>query len=699
MVAVNDPPALTLTSTNKTFTEGTGSNQGSDVTGIFTNATLTDAENDLIAGITLTVSNVLDGSNELLLVNNPTRTIPLGSDVPVFTPLAPSVPNGWGYTQSWNSGTKVSTIFLTKPVGPVSLATAMTIVESIGYRNINIDNPTPGTRVVSLTQIIDAGSGTSPNVNTSNFITLQANINVSSVNDVPSFSSNTAPTLLTTTKSQAPSKALNIPLSGFQVSDADGGNTIEVIGFGIVDLPIPANSQAPLNINFPNKPNSLYLNKTSDNTYSVAGTVSDLNEWLRLSNAITYNPRTSFSGTITSSIGFRVTDSLGAFGTSNTFTIGVTADTIAPVFSKAVFSREANNKIILSYDEPLNTTNIPATGAFTVSGTTVSSLAVVGTNIVLTTATNVGGVATVAYTKPGFGTAAIQDVAGNQSATRSAVTITTDTSAPVLDASPFFYNGNGWGMSKFIINFNEELASASNTSSGFNISGFSAAVVDPVYPDRTNTSVGIDWYQSGGSSSSSEKSVVISLRSNFLSTSASLQVKYVDPVPSNTNSLKDLAGNHATNMVLGAWTNDNLSADDSTNFIAGKSVQVVGGQGNDTMTGGLANDTFAWFAGDAGTTTGAVDIVKSFGSNSSTDKLDISKLLIGYTGGTNLSQWVTSVTTAQTSPGGVANSTRIVIDPDSTTGSGTATQTIWLEGVNLTSTDPIILKTNGVLIA
>ena len=158
-------------------------------------------------------------------------------------------------------------------------------------------------------------------------------------------------------------------------------------------------------------------------------------------------------------------------------------------------------------------------------------------------------------------------------------------------------------------------------------------------------------------------------------------------------------------MVLGAWTNDNLSADDSTNFIAGKSVLVVGGMGNDTMTGGLANDTFAWFAGDAGTTTGVVDIVKSFGSNSSTDKLDISKLLIGYTGGTNLSQWVTSVTTAQTSPGGVANSTRIVIDPDSTTGSGTATQTIWLEGVNLTlvsgtlDTQLNALKTNGVLIA
>jgi len=158
-------------------------------------------------------------------------------------------------------------------------------------------------------------------------------------------------------------------------------------------------------------------------------------------------------------------------------------------------------------------------------------------------------------------------------------------------------------------------------------------------------------------------------------------------------------------MVLGAWTNDILSADDSTNFIAGKNVLVVGGQGNDTMTGGAANDTFAWFAGDAGATA-AVDVVKTFGSNSSSDKLDISKLLTnGYNSATStLSQWVTSVTTAQTSPGGVTGSTKIVIDVDGS-GAGTVTQTIWLEGVNLTLNGANLeaqlsaLKTSGVLIA
>ena len=456
---------------------------------------------------------------------------------------------------------------------------------------------------------------------------------------------------------------------------------------------------APLNINFPNKPNSLYLTKNSSNTYYVNGTVSDLNEWLQLSNSVTYNPRTGYTGT-TSDTRFRITDSFGAFLSSNTFTISVTADTTAPVFSKAVVSREDSKKIILSYDEPLNTTstNLPLISQFLVAGSQPTSLAVVGTNIVLTMAANVAAGATVTYTKPASGTAAIQDVAGIQSATISTVTGATDSIAPVLEASPVFYNGDA-GIHKFTLHFNEDLASASNLApTGFKVEGFSVYVVDPVNPSRTG-GASTNWYQSGGSSSFTEKSFAISFNFGFLSPSASIQVKYVDPGASNLNALKDLAGNHAGNMVLGAWTNDNLSAVDSTNFTTGKSVQVVGGQGNDTMTGGAANDTFTWFAGDAGTTTGAVDIVKSFGSNSSSDKLDISKLLTGYTGGTNLSKWVTSITTAQTSPGGVSGSTKIVIDPDSTTGSGTATQTIWLEGVNLTSIDTAVLKTSGVLIA
>ena len=329
----------------------------------------------------------------------------------------------------------------------------------------------------------------------------------------------------------------------------------------------------------------------------------------------------------------------------------------------------------------------------------------VGTNVVLTMASAVAAGATVAYTPPVSGTAAIQDAAGNKALSVSTTTpATADTAAPVLDSSLVFYNGNN-GVNKFVLYFNEEMASSTTIpgTGGPANTGFNISIVDPLIPDRTG-GASIAWAQSGGSSSFTEKAFAISFVLGYLSTSASVQMKYVDPGNAYPNALKDLAGNHAGNMVLGAWTNDNLSAVDGSFFVAGKSVLVAGGQGNDTMTGGAANDTFAWFAGDAGTSTGAVDIVKSFTAwiGTAGDKLDISKLLTnGYVSGTStLSQWVTSVTNnASGAPSGVGTTnTKIVIDVDGT-GSGTVTQTIWLDGVNLSSIDPAVLKSNGILIA
>ena len=113
------------------------------------------------------------------------------------------------------------------------------------------------------------------------------------------------------------------------------------------------------------------------------------------------------------------------------------------------------------------------------------------------------------------------------------------------------------------------------------------------------------------------------------------------------------------------------------------------------------NDTFVWNAGDA--VGNSVDIIKDFSAWNGTtgDKLDIKNLLTGYTSGTStLSQWV-SITNNSTidRPSGVSSpNTKIVIDIDGA-GSGTTTQTIWLDGVSGLSNDPTTLKNNGILIA
>ena len=123
----------------------------------------------------------------------------------------------------------------------------------------------------------------------------------------------------------------------------------------------------------------------------------------------------------------------------------------------------------------------------------------------------------------------------------------------------------------------------------------------------------------------------------------------------------------------------------------------------------LDNDTFIWNAGDAGTTTGAVDVIKDFAvwDGSKGDKLNLSALLTGgASSSTTLSNWIKTVAINQTI-NGVANSTTMTIDVDGT-GPGTVTQVIQLEGVNLLSGLPSTLttldqqltqlKTNGVLI-
>jgi Ca2+-binding RTX toxin-like protein len=158
----------------------------------------------------------------------------------------------------------------------------------------------------------------------------------------------------------------------------------------------------------------------------------------------------------------------------------------------------------------------------------------------------------------------------------------------------------------------------------------------------------------------------------------------------------------------------------------------MGGNGNDTIIGGQGNDiiygrgggafttrdddTFVWRRGDAGSFD-ALDIIRDFGGNTSglsnnatlgIDKLDISQLLQDYTSGTsNLNQWVTVVNnqSGSTLPGVISGSfdatqtgALITIDVDGP-GSGAVAQRIFLEGVTFNTTDPIQLRTNGVIVA
>src|SRR5690606_21765598 len=136
------------------------------------------------------------------------------------------------------------------------------------------------------------------------------------------------------------------------------------------------------------------------------------------------------------------TDPAGNISTDNRT---ITVDTTAPTFVSAETSTDGNS-LVLTYDEPLDAANPPATGNFVVNvnGTpiTVSSLTISGSTVTLNLATPVtnGDTITASYNDPTAGNDlnAIQDLAGNDAAgfsnspVTNTVPATPDTTAPTL---------------------------------------------------------------------------------------------------------------------------------------------------------------------------------------------------------------------------------------------------------------------------
>jgi Ca2+-binding RTX toxin-like protein len=178
-------------------------------------------------------------------------------------------------------------------------------------------------------------------------------------------------------------------------------------------------------------------------------------------------------------------------------------------------------------------------------------------------------------------------------------------------------------------------------------------------------------------------------------TSSSAKAAQIFFVPTNLAGLDDsLTGTTGSDLLIGGNGNDTIR----------------GGQGNDVLYGlgsgiaqGLDNDIFVWGSGDAGL--GAADVIRDFTAwnGTSGDKLDLKALLVGYQAGTSdISQWI-SVQNDVTLPGATGwdvgkTGTLLTIDIDGA-GAGTVTQTIFLENVSLTTTNPNQLVSGGVILA
>lgn len=118
-------------------------------------------------------------------------------------------------------------------------------------------------------------------------------------------------------------------------------------------------------------------------------------------------------------------------------------DNTVPTALSAAVANGGPTVVNISMSEAMSNTFVPAASAFTVSGHTVSSVAISGATISLTcSAAFVNGEAarTVAYTQPGTNNA--RDLAGNLLANFTALAITNNVAATGGGAAPFTIYGN-----------------------------------------------------------------------------------------------------------------------------------------------------------------------------------------------------------------------------------------------------------------
>ncbi|WP_233081720.1 Ig-like domain-containing protein [Rheinheimera soli] len=166
---INDAPTLSATGGTPTYTEN-----GSAVD-LFSAVSISTVEaGQTISGLTMTITNLADGSSELLRVD--------GTDITLtnLTSGTSTGGNSVGYSVAVVDGTATVTLS-----GTLSTANAQTVVDGMSYRHSS-DNPTSlPSRVVTLTAVTDSGGTANGGVNTT-ALSVSATVAITAVNDAPS---------------------------------------------------------------------------------------------------------------------------------------------------------------------------------------------------------------------------------------------------------------------------------------------------------------------------------------------------------------------------------------------------------------------------------------------------------------------------------------------------------------------------------
>ncbi len=168
ITGVNDEPTLTATRQDPTYVEGAAA---ADL--YSTVAASTVESGQTFTSLTLTVTNVSDGANEILRVDGSDVALTDGNSVTTATN---------GLTVNVSVAGSTATVSFTG--ASLSAAALQTLVDALAYRNAS-DNPTTaGNRVVTITQVTDSGASGGANDNTA-ALTLASTVSLTAVNNPP----------------------------------------------------------------------------------------------------------------------------------------------------------------------------------------------------------------------------------------------------------------------------------------------------------------------------------------------------------------------------------------------------------------------------------------------------------------------------------------------------------------------------------
>src|SRR5690606_960108 len=130
----------------------------------------------MIKSLTFTVGNISDGNAEQMNVDGSVISLVNGS-------VGTTANNGMSYTVTVSGGT--ATVVLSSAAG-VSASDVNALMNDMSYQNTSQD-PTAGSRTVTLTQIVDNGGTANSGVDTTG-LAISSSVIVVPVNDAPTVS-------------------------------------------------------------------------------------------------------------------------------------------------------------------------------------------------------------------------------------------------------------------------------------------------------------------------------------------------------------------------------------------------------------------------------------------------------------------------------------------------------------------------------